>query len=564
LLNIDEWWWLREMALDIWQEIYGKLDDFTKKAESFYQAFFDSNVFAVASLDKHFHIREFNQAFALALGTTQTAEYNRDPQSWLENLKDVNIAQLVLKLKRGKVFQQEFTLRNQQGYRVFMRITFIPVFIEKRFSGIILIANDISQKKRDEMIHKQLALHDEMTGLPNRRHYFSTLGQLLRADISNVTQLHIVTISLDNLKVLNDSGFHIGDSALKLMGQLLTKSFEENTFIARISGNEFALIIENSRLEKVEEQIQRLSIALNDIPHQLYGRETTLECTLGISCWPEHGSTVEKLIHSAEKAMSAAKKSRMKYCTYINEMSPSYQLNLEEKIKLAIKEKQFFLVFQPIVQLETKKVIGFEALVRWQHPEEGIILPNQFIPYAESSGLIIEIEKVVLELACQGLKKLDVGNPGIYLSINISALHFHQKIVEHMIEAIEKTKINPNQLKIEITETCSMNDPNNTIIKLNQLKELGIKVAIDDFGVGYSSLQYLGSFPADEIKLDQSFINPITPQKITIIKAVVSIANDYKIVVVAEGIETEEQLKFLQSLGCKVGQGYLLGRPQKI
>jgi diguanylate cyclase (GGDEF)-like protein len=462
------------------------------------------------------------------------------------------------------VFQQEFTLRNQQGYKVFMRITFIPVFIEKHFSGIILIANDISQMKRDEMIHKQLAFFDEMTGLPNRRNYFSTLSQLLRADISNVIQLHIVTISLDNLKVLNDFGFHIGDSALKLMGQLLTKSFEENTLIARISGNEFALIIENSLIEKVEEQIQSLAFTLNHIPHQLYGQETTLECTLGISIWPEHGNTVEKLIHSAEKAMSAAKKSSMKYCTYTNEMSPSYQLNLEEKIRLAIKEKQFYLVYQPIVQLETKKIIGYEALARWQHPKEGIIPPNQFIPYAESSGIIIEIEKVILELACKELKKMDLESPGIYLSINISALHFHQKIVEHIIEAIEKTNVNPNQLKIEITETCSMKDPNNTITKLNQLKALGIKVAIDDFGVGYSSLQYLGNFPADEIKLDQSFINPITAQKTTIIKAVFSIANDYKIDVIAEGIETEEQLKFLESLGCKYGQGYILGRPKKM
>jgi diguanylate cyclase len=552
------------MTLDLWKEIYGKLDDFSKKAESFYQAFFNSNVFAVASLDKHFRIREFNQAFALALGTTQTAEYNRDPQSWLENLKDVNISQLVLKLKRGKVFQQEFTLRNQQGYKVFMRITFIPVFVEKRFSGIILIANDISQKKRDELIHKQLAFHDEMTGLPNRRHYFSTLGQLLRADISNVTQLHIVTISLDNLKGLNDSGFHIGDSALKLIGQLLTKSFEENTFIARISGNEFALIIENSQIEIVEEQVQRLAFTLNHVSHQLYGQETSLDCTLGISCWPEHGSTVEKLVHSAEKAMSAAKKSRMKYCTYKNVMSPVYQLNLEDKIKLAIKERQFYLEYQPIIQLENNQIIGYEALVRWRHPEEGIIPPNQFIPYAESSGIIIEIEKVILELACEGLKKLDEVNPGIYLSINISGLHFHQKIVEHMTEAIDKANVNPNQLKIEITETCSMNDPNNTIMKLNQLKKLGIKVAIDDFGVGYSSLQYLGSFPADEIKLDQSFINPITPQKTTIIKAVFSIANDYQIEVVAEGIETEEQLTFLQGVGCKYGQGFLLGRPHKM
>jgi diguanylate cyclase len=552
------------MTLDIWQEIYGKLDDFSKKAESFYQAFFNSNVFAVASLDKHFRIREFNQAFALALGTTQTAEYNRDPQSWLENLKDVNIAQLVLKLKRGKVFQQELTLRNQQGYKVFMRITFIPVFVEKRFSGIILIANDISQKKRDELIHKQLAFHDEMTGLPNRRHFFSTLGQLLRADITNLTQLHIVTISLENLKGLNDSGFHIGDSALKLIGQLLTKSFEENTFIARISGNEFALIIENSKIEIVEEQVQRLAFTLNHGSHQLYGQETSLDCTLGISCWPEHGSTVEKLIHSAEKAMSTAKKSRMKYCKYKNEMSPAYQLNLEDKIKLAIKERQFYLEYQPIIQLENNQIIGYEALVRWRHPDEGIIPPNQFIPYAESSGIIIEIEKVILELACEGLKKLDEVHPGINLSINISALHFHQKIVEHMTEAIDKANVNPNQLKIEITETCSMNDPNNTIMKLNQLKKLGIKVAIDDFGVGYSSLQYLGSFPADEIKLDQSFINPITPQKTTIIKAVFSIANDYQIEVVAEGIETEEQLTFLQGVGCKYGQGFLLGRPQKM
>ncbi|HLO12121.1 MAG TPA: GGDEF domain-containing phosphodiesterase, partial [Pseudoneobacillus sp.] len=321
-------------------------------------------------------------------------------------------------------------------------------------------------------------------------------------------------------------------------------------------------ILENAK--DVDEQIQKLIFSLNHIPHQLYGQETTLECSVGISIWPEHGNTAEKLIHSAEKAMFNAKKSRMKYCFYTLDMSPSYQLNLEEKIKVAIKEKQFYLVFQPIVELETLKAVGYEALIRWQHPEEGNIPPNQFIPFAEQSGIIIEIEKNVLALACNKLKQLDESSPGIFLSINISALHFHQNIVEHITEAVNKAKVSPNQIKIEVTETCSMKDPNNTIIKLNELKEIGIRVAIDDFGVGYSSLQYVGNFPADEIKLDQSFINPITTQKTTIINAVFSIANDYKIDVVAEGIETDEQLNFLKGLGCKYGQGYILGRPIKM
>lgn len=551
------------MAVDIWQEIYGDLDNFSKKAESFYQAFFDSNVFAVASLDKHFRIREVNQAFASILGTTQTVKYNRDPKTWLENLKHVNIPQLVFKLKNGKVFQQELTLQNQQGYNVFMRITFIPVLIEKNFAGVILIGSDISQKKRDEMIHKQLAFYDELSGLPNRHYFFTTLAQYLQKTV-NLASLHIVTISLNNLKKLNEYGFHIGDSAIKMIGQMLSKLYGDNTFKARISGNEFALIIKNSKHEKVEKKIEELAFSLNHLPHLLYGQETMFDCTIGISSWPEHGNTVEKLIHSAEKAMSAAKASQMKYLTYSNEISTTHQLKLEAKIKKAIKEKQFYLVYQPIVELETDRIIGYEALVRWEHPEVGVIPPIQFIPFAETSGLIIEIEKVVLDLACHKLKELNAMDSGIYLSINISALHFHQNIVEHISEAIEKADVNPGQLKIEITETCSMKDPNNTVMKLNQLKEMGIKVAIDDFGVGYSSLQYLGNFPADEIKLDQSFINPITTQKTTIINAVFSIAHDYKVDVVAEGIETVEQVNFLRNLGCKYGQGYFLGKPEKM
>jgi diguanylate cyclase len=552
------------MTLDIMPHTNEKLEEFARKAESFYQAFFDSNVFAVASLDKHFRITEVNEAFAEALGTTQTSQYNRDPKSWLENHAQVNIRHLVLKLKSGMVFQQEITLRNQHGYNFFMRITFIPVLIQHEFSGVILIGSDITQAKRDEMIQKQLALYDEMTGLPNRRHYFSTLDQYLREKYVKITSLHIVTISLNNLIELNDYGFHMGDSALKYLGQMVTKSFGTNIFKARISGNEFALIIENTEDNKVEEMIQKFVFHLNHIPHQLYGQEKTLQCTVGISRWPEHGNTVEKLVHSAEKAMSLAKDTSMKYCTFTYEMSPTYQLNLEEQIKLAIKDNQFYLVYQPIVELETRNIVGYEALVRWQHPEKGIIPPNQFIPLSEQSGIIIEIEKVVLEFACRELKRFESSVPGLFLSINISALHFHQNIVEHIREAVDRAGVNPNQLKIEITETCSMKDPHNTVKKLHQLKELGIKVSIDDFGVGYSSLQYLGNFPADEIKLDQSFINPITSQKTTIINAVLSIARDYKINVVAEGIETEEQMSFLTSLGCKYGQGYILGKPQKL
>jgi diguanylate cyclase (GGDEF)-like protein/PAS domain S-box-containing protein len=552
------------LNFDILDHIDGQFSEFAKKAESFYQAFFDSNVFAVASLDKYFRITEVNEAFAQHFGDSDIAHYNRDPKAWLENYAQVNTRQLLFKLTSGQVFQQEFTIKKLHGHNVFLRFTFIPVFIEGTFSGVILIGSDISEKKRDEMIQKQLAFYDEMTGLANRRHYFSTLANYINEPIEKITHLHIVAIGLNNLIDLNDYGFHIGDGALKYIGQLLTKSFDNNTFIARISSNEFAIIIENAERAKVEDDIQKLVFTLNHIPHLLYGKESTLDCTVGVAQWPDHGSTAEKLVHSAEKAMISAIHSKMKYRFYTYDMSPLYQLNLEEKIKLAIKEKQFYLVYQPIVQLSTRKIIGYEALIRWQHPEDGIIPPNQFIPLAEQSGIIIEIEKAVLEIACSELKKLDKENPGIFLSINISALHFHQNIVEHIMEAVEREKVNPSQIKIEITETCSMRDPNNTILKLQQLKQLGIRVAIDDFGVGYSSLQYLGNFPADEIKLDQSFINPITPQKTTIINAVMSIARDYKINVVAEGIETEEQLEFLTELDCNCGQGYLLGKPQKM
>lgn len=535
------------------------VDELAEKAVSFYHSLFYSNLFAAASFNKDFKMTHVNDAFSLALGYSPA---NLD--DWLDTHENLKQALLREELRNGISIQQELTLNHVLGHSVFMRITLIPSVINEELKGVILLGSDISQKVRVESIHKQLAFYDDMTGLPNRRHFFSTLGQYLREKSASFSSLHIVIISLDNLKELNSYGFHIGDIALKHIGSLLTKTYGNKSFIARINGNEFALILENSHFDQMITQIENLLYSLNHIPQPFFGTETMLDCSIGISRWPDNGNTAEKLIHSAEKAMFTAKGSGIKYCIFTEEMCPVYQLNLEPKIKKALQNQEFYLVFQPIVEIATKKIVGYEALVRWQNPEKGIIPPNQFIPFAEQSGIIIEIEKTVLELACRKLKELDESHPGIYLSVNISGLHFHQKIVDHIHEAVHKAGVNPTQLKIEITETCSMTDPSNTIVKLHQLKELGIKVSIDDFGSGYSSLQYLGNFPADEVKLDLSFINPITPQKTTIINAVLSIANDYKIEVVAEGIETEEQMNFLLSLGCKYGQGYFLGKPKKM
>jgi EAL domain-containing protein (putative c-di-GMP-specific phosphodiesterase class I) len=399
---------VNRMTLEIWQEIYGKLDEYTLKSDSFYEAFFTSNAFAVASLDKNFRIRELNHSFAAVLGIPNHSSYNRNPKFWLKNLKQLNFNFLTYKLKNGNVIQRDIMLNSLNGKQVLMRISFIPIHLHNSFTGVILIGNEVTRK--------------------------------------------------EPLKVTFD--------------------------------------------------LNRKSI-ISGVP----------QCKT---------------------------------------------LTFDEKIKLAINEKQFYLVYQPIVHIDSQEIVGYEALIRWNHPTDGIISPAQFIPNAESSGIIIEIEKLVLELACNKLKRLNEMNPNLYLSINISALHFGQNLVEHVRDALEFSEANSSQLKIEITETSSMKDIDITIDKLNQLKKMGIKVAIDDFGVGYSSLQYLGSFPADEIKLDRSFINPLTVQKLSIINAVFSIAQDLQIDVVVEGIETAEQLEKLKILGCKFGQGYLLGKPQEM
>ncbi|HYK74841.1 MAG TPA: EAL domain-containing protein [Pseudoneobacillus sp.] len=533
--------------------------DSPEKAVSFYHSLFYSNLFAAASFNQDLIITHVNEAFSLSLGYSSS-----NLENWLDTQAQLKQALLRKELRNGISIQQVLTLNHVQGHSVFMRITLIPSVVNNELIGIVLLGSDISQKVRVESIHKHLAFYDDMTGLPNRRHFFSTLSQYLQEKAARHSSLHVIILSLDNLKELNTYGFHIGDIALKHIGSQLTKTYGNHSFIARINGNEFGLIIKNPHVDEIIDQIETTLYSLNHIPHQFYGMETMLECSIGISRWPNHGNTAEKLIHSAEKAMFKAKDSRPKYCIFTEDMSPTYQLKLEQRMIKAIQNKEFYLVFQPIVELATKRLVGYEALIRWQHPEKGIVPPNEFIPFAEQTGIIIEIEKTVLELACQKLKELDEIHPGIYLSVNISGLHFHQKIVDHIEEAVHQAGVNPMQLKIEITETCSMKDPGNTIVKLNQLKKIGIKVSIDDFGSGYSSLQYLGNFPADEVKLDLSFINPITPQKTTIINAVLSIANDYKIEVVAEGIETEEQLEFLSRLGCKYGQGYFLGKPKKI
>lgn len=413
------------------------------------------------------------------------------------------------------------------------------------------------------------ATHDPLTGLPNRLLFSDRLTQRLMKSRGAPQPLAVMYLDLDRFKIINDTlGHNVGDQLLRDVATRLNRCLRETDTLARMGGDEFTVILADVETHEEAEAVAKKILEVLAEPIVVNGNELYVTGSIGISVYPVDGADVETLVRNADTAMYQAKeKGRNCYHAYSEALTASviHSMTLESGLRGALERKEFLVHYQPKVDIRTGAIVGSEALVRWQHPDYGLVPPNKFIPLAEETGLIGEISDYVLETARAQTKAwMDAGRGPLCVSVNISGRQFQQrKLTQSVQQALEKSGLDPRHLDLELTESILMNEPDAVSSVLQEFREMGVCISIDDFGTGYSSLSYLKKFPVDAVKIDRSFVTDITtnPDDAAIAGAVVAMAHSLKLKVCAEGVETIEQLEFLRSLQCDEMQGYFISPP---
>ncbi|MGH8743549.1 MAG: putative bifunctional diguanylate cyclase/phosphodiesterase, partial [Burkholderiales bacterium] len=431
------------------------------------------------------------------------------------------------------------------------------------------IAEDITERKKAEEQLTYLAQYDSLTGLPNRTLFHDRLTTTMARVKRDGKMLALMFLDLDRFKEINDTlGHTIGDEVLQAAAELLRKSLRDVDTIARLGGDEFTIILEDITHEDqvivVAEKLKKVFVD----PIVIKGREIFVTASIGITLYPRDVDDVDALLQTADIAMYRAKEEgRNTYEFYAQEMNAeaAEHLNMENLLRYAIDRQELLLHYQPKVDVKSGRIVGAEALVRWNSKENGLVSPAQFIPLAEKTGLIVPIGEWVLKTACaQNKAWQDQGMPPLLMSVNLSPRQLRQKnLVEMIAEVLDKTGLASRYLELEITEGMIMHHADKAIAILQRINQLGVQLSVDDFGTGYSSLAYLKRFPVQRLKVDQSFVRDLTSDDddASIVKAVIAMAKSLGLESVAEGVETKEQLDFLSKLRCEEYQEYYFSKP---
>jgi diguanylate cyclase (GGDEF)-like protein/PAS domain S-box-containing protein len=462
------------------------------------------------------------------------------------------------------------TVRDVDGEWRFISFSGEPVFDrDGTFRGYRGIARDVTQTRRAEERIRRLAHFDELTGLPNRTMFMHTLQRAFSLAQRRSKQFALFFIDLDRFKNINDSlGHEAGDRLLQDVARRLRHHLRESDTVARLGGDEFVVLVEDCADARELNAIAQNILNALGRPYTLSGREYHVTGSIGISSYPADGLDPASLLKNADIAMYLAKdrgKNNFQFYSAQQNAHSFERLALESALRHALERREFALHYQPKIDIASNRIVGVEALLRWNHPDLGVVTPNQFIPLAEETGLIVPIGRWVLRTACaQSAAWRSDGLPGIRIAVNLSARQFSDDgLIADIADALAEAALPPEGLELEITESMVMHNPERAVGTLSRLRELGIAVSIDDFGTGYSSLGYLKRFPIDNVKIDRSFIKdlPHDTDDAAITRAVIAMAKSLRIRVVAEGVETREQLEFLRAHECDECQGYFVSRP---
>jgi diguanylate cyclase (GGDEF)-like protein len=438
-----------------------------------------------------------------------------------------------------------------------------------RVANYVALLADISERKAQQQRIEHLAHHDALTNLPNRTLCRDRLALAVERATRAGSKVAVMFIDLDRFKTINDSlGHHVGDGLLQEVARRLSSCVRGGDTVSRLGGDEFLMILAVESAEEAAHVVERRILPTVRQPCDIGGTEIHVSCSIGISIFPEDGRDIDALFKNADAAMYQAKSSgRNNYQFFTEELNARAfeRLNTENNLRHALHRRELALYYQPQVEARSGRVIGVEALIRWNHPDLGLISPARFIPIAEESGLIVPIGEWVMREACrQHVAWRDAGLPPIPVSVNISAVQFRQAgFADSVRAAIVGSGIDAACLELELTESIVMEDAETTIRSLERLKAMRLNLSIDDFGTGYSSLNYLRRFPIDRLKIDQSFVRDMLddPADLAIIKAIIGLGHTLGLRVLAEGVETDEEYRALRTGGCDEMQGYAFARP---
>ncbi|MCD2180865.1 sensor domain-containing protein [Rhizobium sp. GN54] len=432
------------------------------------------------------------------------------------------------------------------------------------------IAGIAIERKQAEDRIQFVAHHDVLTGLPNRSMLDERISSAIEAaDDANGT-IAVAFIDLDNFKLVNDSlGHHAGDELLKTVSRRMLDKLRPEDSLVRLGGDEFVVLLTGPRRrnEQLSVRLESIRRAVAD-PVLLEGHSVQVTCSMGVALYPGHGRNATELLANADLAMYRSKeigRDALQFFTAEMASSAHEKLRYQEELRRAIARQEFVLHYQPQMDLKTGHIFAVEALIRWNHPERGLLMPGDFIPFAEEAGLIGQIGDWTLRAACRQNKAWqDAGLPPVVVSVNVSARQFQEpEWVERVASALKRSGLEARYLELELTESVIMADVQQAVALMHRLEELGVHLAIDDFGTGYSSLSALKRFPVDRLKIDRSFVQdlPDDPDDAAIARAIISLAHTLQLRVIAEGVETREQLEFLRGAGCDEIQGYYLSKP---
>ncbi len=461
----------------------------------------------------------------------------------------------------------EVTLQTQQQGRVPVVLLCSPAQEGDEGLAVVTVI-DLRGRQQDQQRIRELVDFDVLTGLPNRRLLTDRLQQALAAADRDVGSMVVMFVDLDHFKRVNDSlGHSVGDELLCAVAQRYQSILRQADTLARLGGDEFILVLPGMTAMSALDLVRRM-LGVAAQPVFVAGHALTVTASIGISVYPQDGADGESLLKNADTAMYKAKEQgRNGFQYYAAEMNRATleRLLMESNLRRAVAERQFVLYYQPLIELAGGRIIGVEALIRWQHPELGIILPDSFIPVAEDTGLINPIGDWVLCEACRQARQwIDAGVGPVRIAVNVSPVQFRQAGFVHMVAgALATSGLAAPWLELELTERTVMHDVEITLGTLSALSRMGIHLSLDDFGTGYSSLAYLKRFPVDKLKIDRSFISDLAhdADDQAIASTIVSMGRSLRLQVLAEGIETAEQLALLQQMGCAQGQGYYFSRP---
>lgn len=469
----------------------------------------------------------------------------------------------------GKSWRGDIENIRKDGSYCWSNVAISPIYNEyEELTNFVIVAEDISELKDAKEKMKQLALYDGLTGLPNRRLFYRELKKLFRKDVMESPAV-VMLFDLDNFKSINDAQGHpVGDKLLREVANRLEQNLPEEGIVARLGGDEFAMLINPVKNVMQVDSIAEHFLKIIAKPYIIEGTEIQISTSMGLAWLPKDGNLPDIILKNADLAMYQAKEmGRNQYRQFTEQLNEQVQryIRFSKEMPEALRRGQFCLNFQPKVDMQTQRIIGLEALVRWQHPELGLVSPVEFISIAEETGFIVPLGNWVFAEACRSMKKLrELGHPNIACAINISLRQFRDpSLLGVMAKSMRDNGIEASLLEVEITESLLMEDVDKAILTLQKIQKLGLTVAIDDFGTGFSSFSYLKTLPIDVLKVDRSFIKDIPRSEgdMKITSAIISMAHSLNLKVVAEGIETDSQRKFLIEQHCDIGQGYLFGKP---